>query len=64
MKSIINTQDQELVVLRRDDSGRVGLYVRIGEDGMGYNTSRSVTVRLDQQQTQELIDTLQKAFHG
>ncbi len=55
---IVNTQDHNLSVSGED--GRAKLYVRIGEDGMGYNTSRVHTFDLDPIESQVLIAALQK----
>lgn len=59
---IINTQDAELDVLpSRDQGGRVCVYARIGEDGMGWNRSASKTFRLTTSEALKMIKRLQAA---
>lgn len=62
MSSIINTQDVELVVHKRDKFGCIPVYMRVGEDGMGYNRSQSTTVRLTPAQVRQMIADLQAAL--
>lgn len=44
--TIVNTQDYEIVFGRSLVDGPPQIFVRVGEDGMGHNRSRSATIHL------------------